>query len=182
MMIPLKPSSRRKRPVKPTLRLPGDKRKSPARAPALAFGGRAGAKPASEAVSGEPPPMTLRLLRISSTGIHNWRAALPPLRHELTFAALVIVRLGHDPLATDAQASSREDFASPPGPRANGPLARILSGCHCADEPTARCSISLPRTEGWAVMDKQPVPIGEQIITIVLLVIFALVIWYGAMI
>ncbi|WP_342712800.1 hypothetical protein AAFG13_17640 [Bradyrhizobium sp. B124] len=33
------------------------------------------------------------------------------------------------------------------------------------------------------VMDKQPIPIGEQIIiTIALLVIFALVIWYGAMI
>ncbi|VIO67825.1 hypothetical protein CI1B_47610 [Bradyrhizobium ivorense] len=31
-------------------------------------------------------------------------------------------------------------------------------------------------------MDKQPVPIGEQIIIVVLLVIFALVIWYGVMI
>ncbi|MEH2668298.1 hypothetical protein DXU07_02295 [Bradyrhizobium elkanii] len=51
-----------------------------------------------------------------------------------------------------------------------------------ADEPTARCSIPLPRTEGRAVMDKKPIPVGEQIITIVLLVIFALVIWYGVMI
>ena len=31
-------------------------------------------------------------------------------------------------------------------------------------------------------MDKQPIPIGERIITVALLVIFALVIWYGAMI
>ncbi|MGY3694580.1 hypothetical protein ACVIGA_004660 [Bradyrhizobium sp. USDA 3240] len=31
-------------------------------------------------------------------------------------------------------------------------------------------------------MDKQPIPIVEQIITIALLVIFALVIWYSAMI
>lgn len=29
-------------------------------------------------------------------------------------------------------------------------------------------------------MDRQAIPIGEQITTIVLLVIFALVIWYGA--
>ncbi|MCP1754394.1 hypothetical protein [Bradyrhizobium elkanii] len=36
--------------------------------------------------------------------------------------------------------------------------------------------------ESARVMDKQPIPTDEQIITIVLLVIFALVIWYGAMI
>ncbi|QIG91025.1 MULTISPECIES: hypothetical protein [Bradyrhizobium] len=38
------------------------------------------------------------------------------------------------------------------------------------------------RFDSARVMDKQPIPVGEQIITIVLLVIFALVIWYGAMI
>jgi hypothetical protein len=38
------------------------------------------------------------------------------------------------------------------------------------------------RFDSARAMDKQPIPIGEQIITIVLLVIFALVIWYGAMI